>query len=133
SLVSPAPGFASRFCPAAAPVHEKENTGRRCAARHTKSACWRSAPPPARQTFAPPALALHDRTARRQVRCGRITADRHRRTLGLGSRSLDARQTRSALIVLWFTVFLDLLGFGIVIPLLPLYAAQLHASYLEVG
>ncbi|MCC6443084.1 MAG: MFS transporter [Armatimonadetes bacterium] len=31
------------------------------------------------------------------------------------------------------TLFLDLMGFGIVLPLLPLYAKQLHASYNQVG
>ncbi len=30
-------------------------------------------------------------------------------------------------------MFLDLLGFGIVIPLLPLYASKLHASHAEIG
>jgi DHA1 family tetracycline resistance protein-like MFS transporter len=35
--------------------------------------------------------------------------------------------------VVVFTVFLDLLGFGIVIPILPLYAEQMHASDRHIG
>jgi MFS transporter, DHA1 family, tetracycline resistance protein len=43
------------------------------------------------------------------------------------------RSTRSPLLVLFFTVFLDLLGFGMVIPILPLYAENMHASNIETG
>ena len=43
------------------------------------------------------------------------------------------RQQRSSLGVIFLTVFLDLLGFGIVIPILPLYAEKLHASDIETG
>ena len=35
--------------------------------------------------------------------------------------------------VLWTTVAIDLLGFGIVIPLLPLYARHLGAGPASVG
>jgi multidrug resistance protein len=42
-------------------------------------------------------------------------------------------RTRPALGVLFLTVFLDLLGFGMVIPILPLYAERMHASDLETG
>ena len=35
---------------------------------------------------------------------------------------------RSSLVVIFVTVFIDLLGFGIVVPLLPRYAAVLQAS-----
>ena len=37
--------------------------------------------------------------------------------------------------ILFFTVFLDLLGFGMVLPLMPLYAAdpRFHASPVEIG
>jgi multidrug resistance protein len=42
-------------------------------------------------------------------------------------------RTRSPLAVIFFTVFLDLLGFGLVIPILPLYAKQMHASDLQTG
>ena len=44
-------------------------------------------------------------------------------------RSIAAR--RSA--VIFLTVLLDLLGFGIVIPILPLYAEKLHATDFETG
>ncbi len=40
---------------------------------------------------------------------------------------------RAALGVVFATVFIDLLGFGIVIPFLPLYAAQLHVDTLGIG
>jgi multidrug resistance protein len=40
---------------------------------------------------------------------------------------------RSPLAVIFLTVFLDLLGFGIVVPMLPLYAEKLHASDVETG
>jgi DHA1 family tetracycline resistance protein-like MFS transporter len=43
-----------------------------------------------------------------------------------------ARQ-RSPLFVLFLTVFIDLVGFGIVIPILPLYAEHFHASPLAIG
>jgi MFS family permease len=46
---------------------------------------------------------------------------------------LDAPKPRPALAVLFLTVFLDLLGFGMVIPILPLYAEKLHASDLQTG
>ena len=37
------------------------------------------------------------------------------------------------LLVVFFTVFLDLLGFGLILPLQPLLAERLGASALEVG
>ena len=40
---------------------------------------------------------------------------------------------RSPLVVIFITVFLDLVGFGIVIPVLPLYAERFGASALVVG
>ena len=40
---------------------------------------------------------------------------------------------RSHLSILFLTVFIDLLGFGLVIPILPTYAVQLGASSFEVG
>lgn len=40
---------------------------------------------------------------------------------------------RSPLVVIFITVFLDLVGFGIVIPVLPLYAERFGASPLVVG
>ena len=43
-----------------------------------------------------------------------------------------ARQ-RSPLFVLYLTVFIDLMGFGIVIPILPLYAQDFQATPLAIG
>lgn len=40
---------------------------------------------------------------------------------------------RSPLFVLYLTVFIDLMGFGIVIPILPLYAQDFHATPLAIG
>ena len=40
---------------------------------------------------------------------------------------------RSSLGIIFLTVLLDLLGFGIVIPILPLYAEKLHATDIETG
>ncbi|MCW5898429.1 MAG: MFS transporter [Flavobacteriales bacterium] len=39
----------------------------------------------------------------------------------------------SRLAILFLTVFIDLLGFGLVIPILPTYAVELGASSFEVG
>ncbi len=39
----------------------------------------------------------------------------------------------SRISILFLTVFIDLLGFGLVIPILPTYAVQLGASAFEVG
>ncbi|MDP9005237.1 MAG: MFS transporter [Verrucomicrobiota bacterium] len=43
------------------------------------------------------------------------------------------RQPRSPLFVLFLTVFIDLVGFGIVIPILPLYAENFHATPMVIG
>lgn len=40
---------------------------------------------------------------------------------------------RTALGIVYFTVFLDLLGFGIILPWLPYYAAELGASGVGLG
>ena len=40
---------------------------------------------------------------------------------------------RSPLFVLYLTVFIDLMGFGIVIPILPLYAQDFHATPMAIG
>ncbi len=47
------------------------------------------------------------------------------------ARSHPAR--RSSLSVIFVTVFVDLLGFGIVLPLLPYYAREFHASAVAAG
>jgi multidrug resistance protein len=41
------------------------------------------------------------------------------------------QQSRSLVSIVFLTVFIDLLGFGIVIPLLPLYAERLHPTRLQ--
>ena len=44
-----------------------------------------------------------------------------------------AEPPRGALGTIFLIVFTDLMGFGIIIPLLPLYAKQYHASALDIG
>src|ERR1700733_13591154 len=44
-----------------------------------------------------------------------------------------AKRGRAPLIILFLTVFIDLLGFGIVIPFLPLYAARMHIGGAGIG
>ena len=39
----------------------------------------------------------------------------------------------SPLLLIFLTVFIDMVGFGIVIPVLPLYAEHFHASPVEIG
>lgn len=43
------------------------------------------------------------------------------------------RQRRSPLVIIFITVLIDLIGFGIVIPVLPLYAERFGASPLVIG
>src|ERR1043165_3907623 len=42
-------------------------------------------------------------------------------------------KSRSPLIIIFITIFIDLIGFGIVIPVLPLYAERYHASEAVIG
>lgn len=42
-------------------------------------------------------------------------------------------KSKSPLLVIFFTIFLDLLGFGLVIPLLPFFASDMGATGLQVG
>ncbi|MFN2477408.1 MAG: MFS transporter [Chthoniobacterales bacterium] len=42
-------------------------------------------------------------------------------------------QKRSPLFILFLTVFIDMVGFGIIIPVLPLYAERFHATPLAIG
>jgi MFS transporter, DHA1 family, tetracycline resistance protein len=44
-----------------------------------------------------------------------------------------AEPPKGALGTIFLIVFTDLMGFGIIIPLLPLFAAQYHASPLDIG
>ena len=39
----------------------------------------------------------------------------------------------SPLLLIFLTVFIDMVGFGIVIPVLPLYAEHFHATTVEIG
>ncbi|MGH7933239.1 MAG: MFS transporter [Candidatus Binataceae bacterium] len=43
------------------------------------------------------------------------------------------RTNRASLLILFFTVFIDLLGFGIVIPFLPMYAERLGVGAAGIG
>ena len=43
------------------------------------------------------------------------------------------RPQRPPLFILFFTVLIDMIGFGIVIPILPLYAERFHASPMTIG
>ncbi|HOL96527.1 MAG TPA: MFS transporter [bacterium] len=42
-------------------------------------------------------------------------------------------KNRSILVIVFFTVFLDLLGFGILIPLLPYVTREFHATEIQAG
>src|SRR5688572_31892250 len=44
-----------------------------------------------------------------------------------------AQAGKSSLLFIFLTVFIDLLGFGIVIPLLPIYSKVFGASELQLG
>ena len=44
-----------------------------------------------------------------------------------------AQASSSARLILFITVFVDLLGFGIVIPLLPMFATRLGISFVGIG
>jgi DHA1 family tetracycline resistance protein-like MFS transporter len=45
----------------------------------------------------------------------------------------NTQPPKGALSAIFFIVFMDLMGFGIIIPLLPLYAARYQASALDIG
>lgn len=45
----------------------------------------------------------------------------------------DGARNRSPLLILFLTVFIDLLGFGIVIPFLPMYAHMMHVGAAGIG
>lgn len=42
-------------------------------------------------------------------------------------------KNRSPIFVLFVTIFIDLLGFGLIIPILPIFALELDASSLQIG
>lgn len=45
----------------------------------------------------------------------------------------EKKKGKPLLFLLFLTVFIDLLGFGLIIPIMPTYAQQFHASDFEVG
>jgi DHA1 family tetracycline resistance protein-like MFS transporter len=47
--------------------------------------------------------------------------------------SKSMQKSRSPLVIIFITIFIDLVGFGIVIPVLPLYAENYGASEATVG
>jgi MFS family permease len=42
-------------------------------------------------------------------------------------------KSRSPLVIIFITIFIDLVGFGIVLPVLPLYAERYNASETVIG
>ncbi len=46
---------------------------------------------------------------------------------------MSSAKSKTPLLLIFMTVFIDLMGFGLVIPILPTYAQQLHASDFVVG
>ena len=46
---------------------------------------------------------------------------------------MSAPAGRRASLTVFITILLDLIGFGMLLPLLPFYAQKLHASPAEVG
>ncbi|MCE2741069.1 MAG: MFS transporter [Sphingobacteriales bacterium] len=42
-------------------------------------------------------------------------------------------KNRSPIFVLFVTIFIDLLGFGLIIPILPIFALELQATSLQIG
>ena len=50
-----------------------------------------------------------------------------------GSEHTEPGKALSPLVIIFLTVFIDLLGFGIIIPLLPFYAESFGASAFTIG
>jgi MFS family permease len=42
-------------------------------------------------------------------------------------------KNRSPIFVLFVTILIDLLGFGLIIPIFPIFAKELHASSFQIG
>jgi len=53
--------------------------------------------------------------------------------LNFRGHTLEMPKSRSPLVIIFITIFIDLVGFGIVIPVLPLYAERYGASEATVG
>ncbi len=49
------------------------------------------------------------------------------------AKSLEIRMKKPTLLIIFLIVFVDLVGFGIVLPLLPIYAEQFKASGFMIG
>jgi len=52
---------------------------------------------------------------------------------GTTSQTATSQTNKSTLLVVFLTVFIDLLGFGIVLPLLPRYGSYFNASEMQLG
>jgi DHA1 family tetracycline resistance protein-like MFS transporter len=53
--------------------------------------------------------------------------------MGSALHMTDKKVSKLPMLLIFLTVFIDLIGFGIIIPLLPLYAEQFGANGLTVG
>ncbi|MEM0951516.1 MAG: MFS transporter [Cyanobacteria bacterium P01_H01_bin.74] len=49
------------------------------------------------------------------------------------SNSFSEQENRWRLLIIFLTVFVDMIGFGIVIPVLPLYAQHFNAEFWQIG
>ena len=49
------------------------------------------------------------------------------------ARVFQSQQSKRARLTVFLTILLDLIGFGMILPLLPFYAQELHASPFEIG
>src|SRR5213078_4019408 len=73
-----------------------------------------------------------DRLATREPR-PRARARSARPAAGPGGRSLSDDPMTRPLLIIFLTIFVNLIGFGIIIPLLPFYAETFGASPLVIG
>jgi len=51
----------------------------------------------------------------------------------LDETKIEGKFLTRPLLIIFLTIFIDLVGFGIVIPLLPFYAEEMHATPLDIG
>src|SRR5262245_59472414 len=73
------------------------------------------------------------RPRRRPVGTVRISGRTTRVTSGSAAHDPHPPRRRCPLVVLFLVVVIDLIGFGIVLPLLPRYAEKYDASPLQLG
>src|SRR6187200_793721 len=64
--------------------------------------------------------------------CGQPRSPAGARQQGAAGREGNALVTRP-LLVIFLTIFVNLVGFGIIVPLLPFYAERFGASGLTIG